>query len=135
MLNRLLLTPRLFRPLRSLSSSAYVYSAPGAAASVLSHTNLDTPSAAQPGNIVVKWLAAGVDPVDLATVSAESSTRSIAPSSFPAVAGSEGVAVVTSVASDVKSVSAGDYVIPIKVCHLLFPRAPIVIHDPFSRSD
>lgn len=118
MLSRL---PALARPtagplLRRALSSAYTYASPGLPSTVLSHSPVDpVPSNPAPGSVCVNWLAAGVDPVDLAALSASPTAASFAPSSLPAVPGSEGVAVVTAVASDVSSLSAGDHVVPINV--------------------
>ena len=64
-------------------------------------------------NISVTWLAAGVDPVDIATLSGVNTPY--APSSYPAVPGTEGVAKVTAVGPAVENIAEGDLVIPVKV--------------------
>lgn len=78
---------------------------------------IDTPSTTAPpaGCVTVKWLAAGIDPVDIAVASGMPSAASFTPSSQPAIAGTEGVGLVTAVGGGVTAMEAGDHVIPIKV--------------------
>lgn len=103
-----------------LSTMAYQYSQAGIPSAVISATKLDSPaSPPAPGKVVVNWLAAGIDPVDLATLSGAPATSELRPQSFPAVPGTEGVGIVTAVASDITSVKEGDHVIPLKVWHAL----------------
>ncbi|KAI0564749.1 trans-2-enoyl-CoA reductase [Gracilaria domingensis] len=81
------------RHVRALST-AYTFTATGPPSSVLSREQLPTPKPSD-GHLRLKWLAAGVDPVDLATLAGSPSASEFAPSIFPAVAGNEGVARVT----------------------------------------
>lgn len=95
------------RASRTLSSVAYAYDA-AAAPHVIAPTTVAGPSSPPPpGFVAIKWLAAGVDPSDL--------HPSPAATSSAAVAGTEGVGVVTAVGSGVTVMDAGDHVVPIKV--------------------
>lgn len=95
------------RAARALSSVAYAYDA-AAAPHVIAPTTVVGPSSPPPpGFVAIKWLAAGVDPCDL--------HPSPAATSSAAVAGTEGVGVVTAVGSGVTVMDAGDRVVPIKV--------------------
>lgn len=98
---------------RAASASAYKLHAHGDAASVLSLERGEVGAAAG-DNLRVRWLAAGVDPLDLAAVRGDPAAAPFAPP-LPAVPGSEGVAVVEEVGPDVTSVKPGDRVIPVKV--------------------
>lgn len=99
-----------------LSSMAFTFSSQNGSSKRLSSENLEdlspTPAA---GNIAVKWLAAGVDPVDLAAVAGESSATAFRPNAEPLVGGTEGVGLVTAVGKSVTTVEPGDRVVPIKV--------------------
>lgn len=95
------------RTARALSSVAYAYN-PAAAPHVIAPTTIAGPSSPPPpGFVAIKWLAAGVDQSDL--------HPSPAATSSAAVAGTEGVGIVTAVGSGVTVMDAGDHVVPIKV--------------------
>lgn len=111
------LTARL-SPLRALSTFAYQISQYGEPTTALSRHNLSTPPSATGDDLIVNWLAAGVDPVDLAALRGDPVAAAFAHSSLPAVPGNEGVALVQHAGPDVASIKSGDFVIPIKVCHL-----------------
>lgn len=100
--------------LRSLST-AYTYAGTGDPAKVISRSSIKPLSAPASNEINVNWLAAGVDPVDLAALSGSPSATAYTNTSFPAVPGNEGVAVVIAVGPSVKGIAEGDHVIPIKV--------------------
>lgn len=115
------------RPTRSLSTAAYTLTSHGDISSVLAKDTVHTPSSATSNNIIVKWLAAGVDPVDLAAARGEPSAASFVPTALPAVAGTEGVAKVQAVGPDVTGIKTGDHVVPIKVCRpVLLPIQPLI---------
>lgn len=102
------------RNLRSLST-AYTYAATGDPHTILSRTSAKASTPPTGSNVQVSWLAAGVDPVDLAVLSGSPSATAFEHSSLPAVAGNEGVATVTAVGPDASGITKGDFVIPIKV--------------------
>lgn len=100
---------------RRASTNAYMLRSHGDAASVLSLEKGETPGSARGDDLRVKWLAAGIDNLDLAAVRGESAAAGFAPLTLPGIPGSEGVAVVEQVGPDVSSIKNGDYVIPAKV--------------------
>lgn len=100
---------------RALATSAYTYANHGDPSSILSQASNDVPATPTGDNLIVNWLAAGIDPVDLATLSGQPSASAFAPRSLPAVAGTEGVGVVKAVGPSVQGIKEGDHVIPVKV--------------------
>lgn len=107
---------------RRLSSMAYTLSiGKGSASDPVSVTLIDKPTSnPTAGNVVVKWLAAGVDPVDLAAASGDPNAELFRPLSEPNVGGTEGVGIVTAVGSGVEALETGDRVVPIKVSDEVF---------------
>lgn len=101
--------------IRRASTNAYTLRSHGNASAVLSLERRELPDSALGDNLRVKWLAAGVDSLDLAAVRGESSSTGFAPVDLSGVPGSEGVAVVEQVGPGVSSIKIGDYVIPVKV--------------------
>eukprot|EP00177_Eucheuma_denticulatum_P007305 GFKZ01013299.1.p1 GENE.GFKZ01013299.1~~GFKZ01013299.1.p1 ORF type:complete len:390 (-),score=44.61 GFKZ01013299.1:305-1372(-) len=99
---------------RYFSSAAYQISEHGKASAVLCRESRQTPPSATGDNLIVKWLAAGIDPVDLAAVRGDPAASAFAPPTLPAVPGSEGVGIVEHAGPGVSSVKSGDFVIPIK---------------------
>lgn len=65
-------------------------------------------------NLHVKWLAAGVDPMDIATMTGHASAKQQPEGMYPLKAGTEGVALVTAVGPEATGVVPGDFVIPIR---------------------
>ncbi|KAH7706368.1 CBN-MECR-1 protein, partial [Aphelenchoides avenae] len=59
--------------------------------------------------VLVRWLAAPVNPSDLAQIGGSYASK---PSGFPAVGGNEGVGIVEKVGSAVTNLKSGDYVFP-----------------------
>lgn len=90
------------------SMSTIRYSEFGNPLSVLKTESDDKETAPAKNQVVLKFLAA---PINVADLSQIQGTYAIKPT-FPAVAGNEGVAVVTAVGADVKNVKVNDRVIP-----------------------
>ena len=107
--------PSRLRQSRTLATSAYTYANHGDPSSVLSQASNNVPATPSGDNLIVNWLAAGIDPVDLATLSGQPSASAFAPHSLPAVAGTEGVGVVKAIGPSVQGIKEGDHVIPVKV--------------------
>eukprot|EP00753_Platysulcus_tardus_P014915 PLAT4628.2.p1 GENE.PLAT4628.2~~PLAT4628.2.p1 ORF type:complete len:352 (-),score=175.95 PLAT4628.2:129-1184(-) len=97
--------------LRRLHSAA-TFAAHGKPASVLSVDSVDAAGAPGAKEVAVRFLAAPLAASDLAAVRGASYALPSGGASLPAVAGSSGVAVVTSVGSDVTSVAKDDWVAP-----------------------
>jgi len=71
--------------------------------------NVDVDTSAKGDEVVVKMLAAPINPADINTVQGVYGKK---PSSFPAFIGNEGVGVVEEVGPNVTGVKKGDHVIP-----------------------
>lgn len=99
---------------RSVASLAYTVPKKGALGDVLTARTVDVPEVTA-NSVLVRWLAAGIDDVDFASASGHRSAAQFAARSNPQIGGTEGVAVVKAVGSDVQSVAEGDFVIPVKV--------------------
>lgn len=99
---------KLFPQIRSFSSSL-TYSKHGSPASVLrvNHRDMCDPGS---NEVKVSMLAAPINPSDLNMIEG---TYGVLPS-LPAVAGNEGVGVITAVGSAVKNIGLGDRVIPVR---------------------
>lgn len=111
---RVALAARRLPSSRAASSLAYTFKSHGDIGAVLAPQNLKVADAPSGTNVLVNWLAAGVDDVDIAAVQGLKSAAEFVPPALPAIAGTEGVALVKAVGPDVKAVKSGDFVIPIK---------------------
>ncbi|VDK26412.1 unnamed protein product [Anisakis simplex] len=67
------------------------------------------PNAPGAGQVIVKWIAAPINPLDLNKISG---TYPAHKAKFPCIGGSEGVGLIEAVGSGVKGLSKGDKVIP-----------------------
>src|SRR5687768_4217360 len=110
-LSRLFLRRTVLQGSRSVATQALTLQRFGNPEAVLLYTaNLEQ---RQPGptEVVVRMLAAPVSALDLTTVKGTSAAASKL-ISLPAVAGNEGVGVVTQVGKSVSSLQVNDHVIP-----------------------
>ena len=91
-------------------ATAVTYNSFGNPAGVLKTTNVAPIGSLAPSEVALKFLAAPITSADINMIQGASGLKS----DFPAVGGSEGVAVVEQIGSGVKSVNVGDWVLPIK---------------------
>ena len=90
---------------------AITYHQTGSATDVLTITILPLPPSLRPNQLLLRFLAAPINPSDLNMVEG---TYPLAPSQLPAVAGNEGVAVVEAVGEGVVGWSVGQWVTPVR---------------------
>ena len=100
-------------PLANLPTTSLVatYHQAGDPASVLSVTRLPLPAQLQPDELLVRFLSSPINPSDINMVEG---TYPLSPSSLPATAGNEGVAVIESVGSSVAHYQPGQWINPIR---------------------
>lgn len=93
--------------IRCVSSQALVHRAYGSPENVLNLEKVDTGDVTK-GQLQLKWLAAPINPADINLIQGVYPS----PPPLPAVAGSEGVAVVEKVGEGVSGIKTGDWVVP-----------------------
>jgi len=94
---------------QSLMTSKLFYSEYGDPVQVIQKREETISEDLKPTDILVKMLAAPVNPADINTIQGKYPSRP----PLPAVAGNEGVAVILKVGSEVKTLATGDHVVPL----------------------
>ncbi len=94
---------------------AATYSQTGDPSTVLTTTRLPLPTALPPGSLLLRFLAAPINPSDLNMVEGSYPLR---PPSLPATAGNEGVAVIAALGAEAarRGWRAGQWVTPLRPC-------------------
>ncbi|KAF0853019.1 mitochondrial trans-2-enoyl-CoA reductase (NADPH) [Andalucia godoyi] len=96
---------------RFASSQAIRFKEYGAPSVVLKRESIELPKSLGDSQVLVRMVAAPINPADLNAVQGNYGIKT---SAFPATAGNEGVGIVEKVGSLVKTLKAGDVVIPTK---------------------
>ncbi|XP_074662138.1 enoyl-[acyl-carrier-protein] reductase, mitochondrial-like [Tubulanus polymorphus] len=89
-------------------SLAITYASYGDPTKTLVKTNISLPKKLSPNEILVKMMAAPINPADINMIEG---VYPIKPA-LPAVAGNEGVGIIVDTGSDVQTIECGDWVIP-----------------------
>ncbi|KAH9413477.1 hypothetical protein DERP_007955 [Dermatophagoides pteronyssinus] len=109
MIQHLLVPRTLFLTNIRRASQALAYDNFGDPAAVLKKVSIQNERVIKNGHVMVKYLASPINPADINTIQG---VYPVKPSSFPAIAGNEGVAEVIRIGSGVKNVQIGDKIIP-----------------------
>ena len=109
MIQHLLVPRTLFLTNIRRASQALAYDNFGDPVAVLKKVSIQNERVIKNGHVMVKYLASPINPADINTIQG---VYPVKPSSFPAIAGNEGVAEVIRIGSGVKNVQIGDKIIP-----------------------
>lgn len=109
------------------TSSKLMYSEYGDPVKVIKKLEEELPEELEPNDILVRMLAAPVNPADINTIEGKYPAKP----NLPAVAGNEGVGEVVKVGNEVQEVAVGDRVVPLTSglgtwrTHAIFPQNTI----------